>query len=71
MNMNGFQISEYEEERKKLIDNEINMFERTFLLRSSQQKQQLLNLSGDDPFYVALAIAGLFFVWASNGGLSL
>ena len=28
-------------------------------------------LTGDDPFYVALAIAGIFFLWASAGGLTL
>lgn len=28
-------------------------------------------LTGDDPLYVAGALAFSFFVWASNGGLSL
>ncbi len=28
-------------------------------------------LTGDDPFYVALAVAGIFFLWASAGGLTL
>jgi len=28
-------------------------------------------MTGDDPFYAAIAIAFLFFVWASNGGLAL
>ena len=31
----------------------------------------LLNLSGDDPFYAAIAVAIIFLLWASNGGLSL
>merc|ERR1712151_266613 len=31
----------------------------------------LLNLSGDDPFYAAIAVACIFLLWASNGGLSL
>eukprot|EP00529_Nitzschia_sp_RCC80_P041063 CAMPEP_0113499178 /NCGR_PEP_ID=MMETSP0014_2-20120614/31600_1 /TAXON_ID=2857 /ORGANISM="Nitzschia sp." /LENGTH=48 /DNA_ID=CAMNT_0000393317 /DNA_START=1 /DNA_END=147 /DNA_ORIENTATION=- /assembly_acc=CAM_ASM_000159 len=30
-----------------------------------------LQLSGDDPLYVALGIAFLFLAWASSGGLSL
>jgi hypothetical protein len=32
---------------------------------------RLIKLSGDDPLYIALGIAFLFFAWATNGGLGL
>ena len=35
------------------------------------RKEKFLTLTGDDPFYAAGALAFAFFVWASNGGLSL
>eukprot|EP00594_Rhizosolenia_setigera_P012103 CAMPEP_0178980334 /NCGR_PEP_ID=MMETSP0789-20121207/26431_1 /TAXON_ID=3005 /ORGANISM="Rhizosolenia setigera, Strain CCMP 1694" /LENGTH=209 /DNA_ID=CAMNT_0020670721 /DNA_START=38 /DNA_END=666 /DNA_ORIENTATION=+ len=37
----------------------------------TRKKKGLLNISGDDPFYLAGALAIAFFVWASSGGLSL
>ena len=33
--------------------------------------KERFQLSGDDPFYIALALAFGFFIWASSGGLSL
>jgi hypothetical protein len=35
------------------------------------QKEKTPLLTGDDPLYVAIAIALGFFIWASSGGLSL
>ena len=35
------------------------------------EKRKLINISGDDPLYIAGGIALLFFAWAANGGLSL
>ncbi len=34
-------------------------------------RKQKLQLTGDDPLYIALALSFCFFVWATNGGLSL
>mmetsp|Transcript_21656 Transcript_21656/g.31367 ORF Transcript_21656/g.31367 Transcript_21656/m.31367 type:complete len:540 (-) Transcript_21656:144-1763(-) len=34
-------------------------------------RQKKFALTGDDPLYAAVLAAGVFFVWASNGGLSL
>lgn len=34
-------------------------------------KKPTFQLTGDDPFYAAIAVAVAFFAWASNGGLSL
>jgi hypothetical protein len=34
-------------------------------------KKQVIRLTGDDPFYLAIAIAVGFFLWATAGGLSL
>ena len=34
-------------------------------------KKESFQLTGDDPFYAAIAVAVAFFAWASNGGLSL
>lgn len=34
-------------------------------------RKEKFQLTGDDPFYAAGALAFAFFVWASNGGLSL
>jgi hypothetical protein len=28
-------------------------------------------MTGDDPFYAAVAVAGIFFLWAEGGGLAL
>lgn len=33
--------------------------------------KKTFRLTGDDPFYIALAVAGAFLAWASAGGLSL
>jgi hypothetical protein len=35
------------------------------------ERRQGFQLTGDDPLYVALAVAVVFFAWASEGGLSL
>jgi len=35
------------------------------------ERKQGFQLTGDDPFYAAAAVAVAFFAWASNGGLSL
>lgn len=32
-------------------------------------KRESFQITGDDPFYAAIAVA--FFAWASNGGISL
>jgi hypothetical protein len=34
-------------------------------------KKQVIRLRGDDPFYLAIAIAVVFLLWASSGGLTL
>jgi hypothetical protein len=34
-------------------------------------RKQVYRLTGDDPLYIAIAIAGTFLVWALAGGLSL
>ena len=36
-----------------------------------KESKSLIQLSGDDPLYIALGIAILFFGWATAGGLSL
>jgi hypothetical protein len=36
-----------------------------------KKEKRLINISGDDPLYIALGIALLFVAWASAGGLSL
>jgi hypothetical protein len=36
-----------------------------------KESKRLIQLSGDDPLYIALGAAFLFLAWASNGGLSL
>lgn len=34
-------------------------------------KRESFQITGDDPFYAAIAVAVAFFAWASNGGISL
>ncbi len=34
-------------------------------------RKQSFQLTGDDPLYAAIAVAGVFLLWASSGGLSL
>jgi len=34
-------------------------------------RKKKFELTGEDPFYAAVAVAIAFFAWASNGGLSL
>ncbi|GAX26502.1 hypothetical protein FisN_23Lh027 [Fistulifera solaris] len=34
-------------------------------------RKETFRLTGDDPLYLALALSFCFFIWASNGGLSL
>jgi len=36
-----------------------------------REKKKLIQLTGDDPLYAALAVSFVFLVWASSGGLSL
>jgi hypothetical protein len=35
------------------------------------RKPKFAQMTGDDPLYFAIASAGIFFIWASTGGLSL
>ena len=35
------------------------------------ERKKRFELTGDDPFYAAIAVALAFFAWASNGGVSL
>ncbi|KAL3800480.1 hypothetical protein HJC23_011717 [Cyclotella cryptica] len=35
------------------------------------ERKEGFQLTGDDPFYAAIAVAIAFFAWASNGGLTL
>ena len=35
------------------------------------ERKRGFQLQGDDVLYAALAVSGIFFAWASNGGLSL
>lgn len=39
--------------------------------RGGGSKKETIRLSGDDPLYLAIGAAMIFFVWASSGGLSL
>ena len=34
-------------------------------------RKQVYRLTGDDPLYIAITIAGIFLIWALSGGLSL
>lgn len=36
-----------------------------------KEDKRLIQISGDDPLYIALGIAFLFLAWAANGGLKL
>jgi hypothetical protein len=36
-----------------------------------EDKRQLIQITGDDPIYIALGIAFMFLAWAANGGLTL
>ena len=72
MNMHGITGAEYEQKRKEQITNDVGLFERIIFFRdTSTSNQSLINLEGDDPFYIAGALAFSFFIWASNGGLTL
>ena len=71
MNIPGGSVSEYECERKIQISKDIGLLERLLLNTSSKEYRKIINLEGDDPFYIAGALAFAFFVWASNGGLTL
>jgi hypothetical protein len=39
--------------------------------RGGGERKRGFQMTGDDPFYAAMAVAFAFFAWASNGGLSL
>ena len=36
-----------------------------------KEPERLINISGDDPLYIAMGFSFIFFAWASIGGLSL
>lgn len=72
--------TEYEQERRKRFSSE-SLFERTLLggrsnaelwdTNNADAKPPLIELTGDDPVYLAVGVALVFFLWASSGGLSL
>ena len=39
--------------------------------RGGGERKRGFQMTGDDPFYAAMAVAFAFLAWASNGGLSL
>ena len=39
--------------------------------RGGGARKETFRLTGDDPFYAALGLAFVFFIWACSGGLSL
>jgi len=80
-------LGNYEKIRRKKIRNEGVGFVEQLLLgggknadtedtnviegKGGGDRKELFQLTGDDPFYLALGIAFFFFAWASAGGLSL
>jgi len=78
---------ERERERREQIRSEgVNPFEKILLGtgksvddddlgviegKGGGDRKPTFSLTGDDPFYAALAVAAIFFAWASAGGLSL
>jgi len=72
-NMGVISVGEYEIQRREKLKGETNFFERIiFNTGQFEEGEGLgLRLQGDDPFYIAIGLASIFFVWASNGGLSL
>jgi hypothetical protein len=86
-NVNGqtLTVPDYELQRRRAY-REANWLERALLGENKHldvdenrfvqgkgggSRKQTVRLTGDDPLYLALAISFCFFVWASNGGLSL
>jgi len=82
----GTVMERYEDTRKRKFEQEWNLQEKVLLGRqetSNGERTDVIEgkggggtkdkflLTGDDPFYAALALAFAFFVWASSGGLSL
>ena len=81
----GSVMETYEDARKKNLEQNWNILEKTFLGRKSTNGERMdviegkgggdrkekFVLTGDDPFYAAGALALAFFVWASSGGLTL
>lgn len=79
-------MGDYERRRRDLLRSQgVGVFER-FLLgektadveensfvegKGGGYRRKRFALTGDDPFYIAVALATAFFVWASGGGLSL
>lgn len=73
-NLRGMSVAEYGEGRQERLANDVGLFEKVLLGifgENKKKQKQILDLQGDDPFYVALAAASIFFIWASSGGLSL
>lgn len=80
-------MGNYEQQRKEKIQMEgIGILERYLLMggknadtednsvmegKGGGDKKETFQLTGDDPLYLALGAALLFFAWASSGGLSL
>ncbi|KAL7567538.1 hypothetical protein ACA910_000144 [Epithemia clementina (nom. ined.)] len=80
-------LGDYEGRRREMFRNEkAGVIERLFLggLKSIDEnedryvvgksggyRKETYRLTGDDPFYAAIGVAVIFFVWASSGGLSL
>ncbi len=79
-------MGSYEKTRREKIQGEgINFVERLVLGGKNAEtedssviygkgggdRKQSFQLTGDDPFYAAIAVAGIFALWASAGGLTL
>jgi hypothetical protein len=45
--------------------------DRMELGKGGGARKQVYRLTGDDPLYIAITIAGIFLIWALSGGLSL
>jgi len=72
-NMGVISVGEYEIQRREKLKSEISFFEKIIFNTGQFNEGEGLGmrLEGDDPFYIAIGLASIFFVWASNGGLSL
>ena len=80
-------LGDYERRRRDAFRNEKAGFLERILLGSVKSideeedryvvgkqgggRKQTFRLTGDDPFYAAIGVAMVFFIWASTGGLSL
>lgn len=80
-------LGDYEKRRRDAFRaNGLSVVERTFLGNGKNVdavddrfvegpgggfRKKGLAISGDEPFYLAIAVAGIFLLWASSGGVSL